>query len=847
MKKKFDVFGMTCSVCSLKVEKTVSNLNGVKKAQVSLLNNSMFVEFDESKISVEKIINEITNIGYTAKLSGADEKTKTNNAEKEIKMLRNRFIISAIFAIPLLYICMGHMFGYWIPPIFHGNKNALIFAFTQFLLLIPVVFVNIRYFTVGFKNLFKGSPNMDTLIAIGSGSAIIYGIFAIYNIAYGLGYGDMQRVSHYIMDLYFESASTIITLITLGKYLEAKAKGRTNDAITKLLNLSPKTATVIRDNQEIEIQTKDIVVSDILVVKSGESIPVDGVVIEGNGFVDESAITGESMPVSKEVSDSVIGATINKSGYFKMKATKVAEDTVLAQIINLVEQASLSKAPIARLADKISGVFVPIVITIAILSAIVWLLMGYSFEFSMSIAIAVLVISCPCALGLATPTAIMVGMGKGAENGILIKSANALEVLNKTDVVVFDKTGTITKGKPKVTDIIYTNSNIVENNKLLVILASMETYSQHPLAKGIIEYTDSKNIKTIDISDYKEHESNGISAIISNKKYFIGNERLMKNNNIDLTVLKKDVENLKINGNTILYLSDDEKLLCIVAVADTVKETSKQAIEYFKEKNIKTIMLTGDNQITANAIAKKVGIDKVYSEVFPSDKEQIVSKLKQDGKVVTMVGDGINDAPALTKADIGIAIGAGTDIAIESADIVLMKSDLLDIAKAYKLSQKTMLNIKQNLFWAFIYNIIGIPIACGIFYLSFGLKLNPMIAGLSMSLSSVFVVLNALRLKLLKLKDENDFICNDKCDIMDNNDRKEDKKMVKILAIEGMMCAHCSQNVEKTLLSIENVSDAVVNLEQKTATVTMQEDINDDIFKEKIENAGYKLLGIAVE
>lgn len=851
MKKSFDVFGMTCSACSSRVEKGVSKLKGVKEVQVNLLTNSMSVDFDENIISEKDIIDNVTSIGYSARIKGKENKDSTNKQDDESKKLKNRVIVSALFAIPLLYICMGHMFGYWIPPIFHGSKNSLIFAFTQFLLILPIVFVNFKYFTVGFKNLFKGSPNMDSLIAIGSSSAIIYGIIAIYNIGYGLGYGDMSRVSHYSMDLYFESAGTIITLITLGKYLESKAKGRTNEALSKLMDLSPKTATVIRNDVEQVINTEDIVVSDIIVVKSGESIAVDGIIIEGSGSIDESAITGESMPVEKNVDDKVIGATINKSGYFKMRATKVGSDTVLSQIINLVEQASSSKAPIARLADKISGIFVPIVIGIAILASIVWLLLGYSAEFALSIGIAVLVISCPCALGLATPTAIMVGMGKGAENGVLMKSATSLEMLNKIDVIVFDKTGTITQGKPKVTDIIYTNSNIIKENKLNVIISSLENLSHHPLAQAIVEYGNSKNIIFEKVKDFKEISSNGISGIIDDELYFIGNERLMLQNGIDLTSFEKDVEKLSCIGKTVLYVSNSKTLLALLGIADTVKENSKQAIQYFKNKNIKTIMLTGDNKNTAQAIAKKVLVDEVVSEVFPSDKEKIVKNLQEQGKIVAMVGDGINDAPALTRADIGIAIGAGTDIAIESADIVLMKSDLLDSVKAYELSHQTMKNIKQNLFWAFFYNIIGIPVAAGALYLSFGLKLNPMIAGGAMSLSSVFVVMNALRLKFFKSSVKNDNICNQKCDIIGNEvntiKRKEEKKMVKVMAINGMMCMHCQQNVEKTLMGIENVVDAVVNLEEKTATVTMEQEVSDEILKTAVENAGYEVVGIAVE
>ena len=664
--------------------------------------------------------------------------------------MKKRLFWSAVFTIPLFYISMGHMFGWPLPQGLLGMENAMNFAFTQFLLLVPILFINSHYYKTGFRTLFEGSPNMDSLVALGSGAAVVYGIYAIYKISYGLGHMDMQMVDSFMMDLYFESAGTILTLITLGKTLEARAKGKTSDAITKLMDLAPKVARVERNGKEMRIPVEEVQAGEIIIVKAGESVPVDGVVLEGNSSVDESALTGESIPVEKHEGDTVIGATINKTGYFKMRATKVGNDTALAQIVRLVDEATSSKAPIAKLADKVSGVFVPIVITIAIVSTVVWLLAGYGLEFALSIGIAVLVVSCPCALGLATPTAIMVGTGRGATNGILIKSAEALETAHSLNTVVLDKTGTITQGKPVVTDILTEKGK--KEEEVLQIAASLEKLSEHPLAEAIVAEAKKRRINFLPVEDFKQIPGQGISGNINGKVCLAGNSRMMNAFRVSNDKLVRLGEQLADNGKTPLFFSYGGKMVGVVAVADVVKPTSKQAIQELSSMGIEVVMLTGDNKKTAQAIQKQVGVDRVVAEVFPEDKEKEIRRLQEQGKKVAMVGDGVNDAPALARADVGIAIGAGTDVAIESADFVLMKSDLLDVSTAIQLSKAVIRNIKQNLFWAFIYNIIGIPIAAGVFYLAFGLKMNPMIGALAMSFSSVFVVSNALRLRWFKAK-----------------------------------------------------------------------------------------------
>lgn len=759
MNQKFNVTGMTCSSCSANVEKAVKKLSGVDTVNVNLLSNSMSVEYKESDIDSTTIIKAVHDAGYDASIfvRGSKDSKKieksVNPVEKELKEMKSRIIISFAFLIPLMYVSMGHMLNLPHPKWLMGPENAITFAFIQLLLTIPVVYVNRKYYQVGFKTLFHGRPNMDSLIAIGSGAALIYGIFAIFKIGYGLGHNNLDMVNQYSMDLYFESAAMILALITMGKFLEARAKGRTSEAITKLMDLAPKTASVIRNGEEIEIPSQDVVIDDIIIVRPGQSIAVDGIIIEGSSSVDQSALTGESIPVEKNIGDKVIAATINKTGSFKFKAEKVGDDTTLAKIIQLVEDASSSKAPIAKMADKISGIFVPVVISIAVIATIVWLLLGQPFEFAMSIGIAILVISCPCALGLATPVAIMVGTGKGASNGILIKSAEALESLHTIGTVVLDKTGTITEGKPVVTDIITKGSESEE--RFLQIAASIESFSEHPLAEAILEKAKERGISLRNVDNFNSISGRGIVGIIDGKQYTAGNLALMEDREINVEMLKSTSDEFAMDGKTPLYFAENKDLLGIIAVADVVKATSRKAIDNFKAMGINVVMLTGDNKKTAEAIRKQLNIDRVVAEVLPQDKEKEIRNIQASGKKVAMIGDGINDAPALARADVGIAIGAGTDIAIESADIVLMKSDLLDAVTAVQLSKATIKNIKENLFWAFFYNVLGIPLAAGVFYTAFGLKLNPMFGAAAMSMSSVFVVSNALRLKFFKPKYKN--------------------------------------------------------------------------------------------
>ena len=754
MNQKFNVTGMTCSSCSANVEKAVRKLSGVDTVNVNLLSNSMTVDYKDSDIDSTTIIKTIQDAGYDASIfvRGSSDSRQiekaVNPVEKELKEMKNRIIISFGFLIPLMYVSMGHMLNLPHPRWIMGPENAITFAFIQLLLTIPVVYVNRKYYRVGFKTLFHGRPNMDSLIAIGSGAALTYGIFAIFKIGYGLGHNNLDMVNQYSMDLYFESAAMILALITFGKFLETRAKGRTSEAITKLMDLAPKTASVIRSGEEVEIPVEDVVMEDIIIVRPGQSIAVDGIIIEGSSAVDQSALTGESIPVEKNIGDKVIAATINKTGSFKFKAEKVGDDTTLAKIIQLVEDASSSKAPIAKMADKISGIFVPVVIGIAVIATIVWLLLGQPFEFAMSMGIAILVISCPCALGLATPVAIMVGTGKGASNGILIKSAEALENLHTISTVVLDKTGTITEGKPVVTDIITASGESEE--RLLQIAASIESSSEHPLAEAILEKAKERGISLRNVDNFNSISGRGIVGIIDGKQYTAGNLALMKDREINANMFQDTSDEFAMDGKTPLYFAEDKNLLGIIAVADVVKATSRKAIDNFKAMGINVVMLTGDNKKTAEAIRKQLNIDRVVAEVLPQDKEKEIRNIQASGKKVAMIGDGINDAPALARADVGIAIGAGTDIAIESADIVLMKSDLLDAVTAVQLSKSTIKNIKENLFWAFFYNVLGIPLAAGVFYTAFGLKLNPMFGAAAMSMSSVFVVSNALRLKFFK-------------------------------------------------------------------------------------------------
>lgn len=747
----FDITGMTCSACSARIEKGLSKLDGIKEVSVNLLTNSMAVTFDGEQISTNQIVKKVEDTGYgaTQKIAAAKKQVDkpVDVAQLEASSMKNRLVVSLIFTIPLFYISMGEMLGWPIPGFLSGMENAMVYAFTLFLLTLPTMFAGRAYFRNGLKNLIHLSPNMDSLIAIGSGAAFLYGIFAIYKISWGFGHGDMATVHKFSMDLYFESAAVILTLITLGKFFEARAKNRTSEAIAKLMNLAPKTANVLRDGVEHEISIDDVAVGDILIVREGSSVPVDGTITEGYSSVDESAITGESLPVEKNPGDRVTGGTVSKSGYFKMEAKTVGENTTLAKIIRLVDEATSSKAPIAKLADEISGIFVPVVIAIAVCAVIVWLLLGYGFEFALTVGISVLVISCPCALGLATPTAIMVGTGKGASNGILIKSAEALETLHNVDTVVLDKTGTVTEGKPSVTDIIPNN---LSETELLALAASLEKMSGHPLAIPIVERAEVSGIVLREIAEYRLIPGQGITGDLDDEQISGGNKKLMTECGIDVSVFSNTEERLADEGKTVLYFARSSELIGIIAVADTVKPTSGEAVAELTRMGLDVVMLTGDNSRTAEAIRKQVGLKRVVAEVLPEDKEREIRILQGEGKKVVMVGDGINDAPALARADVGMAIGAGTDIAIESADIVLMKSDLRDVVTAIRLSKATIRNIRQNLFWAFIYNMIGIPVAAGVFYVAFGWLLNPMIGAAAMSFSSVSVVTNALRLNFFK-------------------------------------------------------------------------------------------------
>ena len=737
--KTFKVYGMTCSACASRVERVTRKLEGVKDASVNFATEKLTVTVEKNKISYEKLKTTIDKAGYRL-VDETNLKTETKEVS-ESRRLFNRFIISLVFTVPLLIISMGHMIGMPLLSIINPKINPLNFALVQFVLTLIVMITGYKFYKIGIKNLFKLAPNMDSLISVSTLAAFIYGIFAIYKIIIG------DNPHDYAMHLYFESIATILTLITLGKYLEAVSKGKTSEVIKKLMGLAPKVATVIRDNKEMQVSIEDVEISDIVIVKPGEKIPVDGEVIEGITSVDESMLTGESIPVEKVTGSTVIGASINKNGFIKYKATKVGQDTALAQIIKLVEDAQGSKAPIAKIADVISAYFVPVVISLAIISSVSWLIAGESFIFSLTIFISVLVIACPCALGLATPTAIMVGTGKGAENGILIKGGEALETTHKIDTIVFDKTGTITEGKPKVTDII---TNSISEEELLILAASSEKGSEHPLGEAILNEGRNRNLKLKKIDKFNAIAGQGIDVVIENKNILLGNRKLMIDQNIDITIFNDKVEDLSNQGKTPMYIAINKEIKGIIAVADVVKVSSKKAIETLHKMGIKTVMITGDNENTAKAIAKEVGIDNVLAEVLPEDKAKSIKKLQDENKKVAMVGDGINDAPALAKADIGIAIGSGSDVAIESADIVLIRSDLMDVSKAIKLSKATIRNIKQNLFWAFAYNVLGIPVAMGVLHIFGGPLLNPMIAAAAMSLSSISVLLNALRLKNFK-------------------------------------------------------------------------------------------------
>ncbi len=855
-KEFFDITGMTCSACSSRVTKAVSALKGVGDVSVNLLKNSMAISFDESVVSTSDITDAVIKAGYGAS-PHVSKSGKTGTTGKspdpvavELQEIKERLTVSLFFTVPLFYLAMGPMFALPLPGFFQGAENALPFAFTQFLLTIPVMAVNFKFYRVGFKTLFSGSPNMDSLIAIGSGAAAVFSVYAFYKMTFAIGRADPATVRHFAANLYFDSAAMILTLITLGKFFEARAKGRTSDAIAKLMNLTPKTATVIRDGNETAIAREDVLAGDILVVKAGESVPVDGVITEGNGFLDESALTGESLPLEKRGGDTVTGATINKSGHFLMRATRVGDDTTLAQIIKLVDEATSSKAPIARLADKISGIFVPVVIAIAVVATVIWLLLGHELEFAMSIGIAVLVISCPCALGLATPTAIMVGTGRGAANGILLKSAEAIETAGGIDTVVLDKTGTVTEGKPVVTDIVPTAS--ITETELLAFAASLEKLSEHPLGAAIVQEAEKRDLTLCKVDSFVQNPGQGISGTIEGMRHFAGNAKMLQAEGIANSLSGK-AEVFAAEGKTALYFARGKELVGLIAVADVIKKNSRQAVAELEVMGIEVIMLTGDNAQTAEAVRRQAGINKVVAEVLPQGKEREVHALRKQGKKVAMVGDGINDAPALARADVGIAIGAGTDVAIESADIVLMKSDLLDAVSAIQLSREVMRTIRQNLFWAFFYNSIGIPVAAGVFHGIWGLTLSPMVAAAAMSLSSVSVVSNALRLHLFVPKHSQSGDESGTSHVpqpalpakkITNQSNIRSSVMKKNITIEGMNCGHCTGSVEKALRAVPGVTAVSVDLTSKTATVEADGNVSDETLKKAVKDTGFAVIGI---
>ncbi|UQT41945.1 heavy metal translocating P-type ATPase [Phascolarctobacterium succinatutens] len=752
MKKQLlDITGMSCSACSSRIEKVVNRMQGVEQMSVNLLKNNAHVTFDESVVDEKAIIARIEKLGFGAKVHAANVAApvpQQDTAAQEMEEMRQRLIGSLIFAGLVFYQHMGRMWGWPLPSFILGQENELINALLQMLWCIPVLFIDRKYFIHGVRNLLSGAPNMDSLIAVGSGASFIYGLYSVFGMAYAFGHNRLDLLPGFADALYFEASAVILALVTVGKFMEARAKSHTSDAIKALMNLTPKTALVERHGLQGEIPVEEVVTGDVLIVKSGASVPVDGKIIEGSAALDESALTGESLPVDKTIGDKVIGGTINRSGYFKMEATAIGADTALAKIIALVDEATSSKAPIAKLADKVSGYFVPAVIGIAVLAAVVWLALGASWHFALTIAISVLVISCPCALGLATPTAIMVGTGRGAKSGILIKSATALETAHKIDTVILDKTGTITAGKPVVTDILPIK---ITENELLAFATGLEKLSEHPLGEAIVAAAEAKQLVLPEAGNYKQIPGQGVTAELAGAECAAGNLKLLEALNVDVSSLMERYDKLAAQGKTPLYFVRAGELLGCIAVADTVKATSREAIGKLQAMGLRVLMVTGDNRATAEAIRTQVGVDEAVAQVLPQDKEAVVRKLQQEGHIVAMVGDGINDAPALARADVGIAIGAGTDIAIEAADMVLIKSDLLDVAKAICLSRSVMTNIKENLFWAFIYNAVGIPFAAGVFYTAFGWLLNPLIAAAAMSCSSVSVVTNALRLRFIKL------------------------------------------------------------------------------------------------
>ncbi|HBL83460.1 MAG: copper-binding protein [Clostridiales bacterium GWF2_38_85] len=839
MKEKFVINGMSCAACASKVEKAVAKVEGVENVGVNLLAGSMTVAFNDN-VDSKVIMDAVSKAGYAASVANVSQTSVKKNQPMigdEHTSVKTRLTVSIVFLILLMYLAMGHMISLPLPSFLSGNENMLSNALLQFLLSLPIVFVNREYYSRGFNLLWKRSPNMDTLIALGSGAALTYGVFALFMMSYAYGHNDLHTAHKYAADLYFESAATILTLITVGKYIEARSKNKTANALTKLVGLAPKTATVVRDGKEITIPTEELTVGDTVIVLPGQSIPADGVVIEGNAAVDQSAITGESVPVDKSVGDEVIAATVNKNGYIKFTAKRVGNDTTFSEIIRLMDEAASSKAPIARLADKISGIFVPIVTGIAILSAIVWLILGKPFEYALYTAIAVLVISCPCALGLATPVAIMVGTGRAAANGILVKSAAALERLHKVDTVVMDKTGTITIGTPSVTDIVTTGIN---KNAFLRIAGSLERQSGHPLAEAVCRYTDGNAIVLYPVTQFTEIAGRGVSGTINNTAVIGGNAAFMRESGIDISTITESTKLYTSQGKTPLYFAENSRLLGAIFTADTIKPEAKESVAELKRMGLNVVMLTGDNNAAAEYVRSKLDIDKAIAEVLPQEKERHVRELVEQKHTVVMVGDGINDAPSLARADVGIAIGAGTDIAIEAADIVLMKSRLTDVVTAIKLSRSVIRNVKQNLFWAFIYNLIGIPLAAGVFTPIFGWQLSPVYAAAAMSLSSLFVVGNASRLYgfkpfRLKIKEIPQEIIPEENEIR----KEETETMKKILKIEGMSCNHCKMAVEKALNALENVT-AAVDLANKQAELTITGDVSEKLIVDTVNELGYE-------
>ncbi len=858
--KQYTVTGMSCAACSARVEKAVSKVDGVTSCSVSLLTNSMGVE---GSATDAQIVEAVEQAGYGASPKGAateSENNKANNSLEQLKAaqdalvdretpkLRNRLIASLIFLVVLMYFSMGHMMWGWpLPEFFNGNHVAM--GLLQLLLTVAVMVINQKFFISGFKGLIHGAPNMDTLVALGSAASFGYSVYALFAMTAAQVNGDMDAVMSYMHEFYFESAAMILALITVGKMLEAHSKGKTTDALKSLMQLAPKTATVVRDGVEQEISVDAVKKGDIFVVRPGENIPVDGEIIDGTTAVNESALTGESIPVDKQPKDAVSAATVNQSGFIKCRATRVGEDTTLSQIIQMVSDAAATKAPIAKIADRVSGVFVPAVITIAIITIIAWLIAGETVGFALARGISVLVISCPCALGLATPVAIMVGNGKGAKSGILFKTAASLEATGRTQIVALDKTGTITSGEPKVTDIVPDEKFFEENGnnagKLLAIAASVEAKSEHPLAKAIMERAKTDEIAVAEVTDFSAVVGNGLTAILAGKMIKAGNLAFVsKFVKVSDDMRAKAVKFSK-EGKTPLFFAADDRLCGIIAVADTIKEDSPEAVRQLKNMGIRVVMLTGDNEQTANAIGKQAGVDEVIAGVLPYGKEAVIRKLKKQGRVA-MVGDGINDAPALTRADMGIAIGAGSDVAIDAADVVLMKSRLIDVPVAVRLSRATLTNIHENLFWAFFYNVIGIPLAAGLWYPLLGWKLNPMFGAAAMSLSSFCVVTNALRLNLCRVYDPK----HDRKAIPDRKNKtnkpneSEEKSMTKTMNIEGMMCGHCEARVKKALEALDAVSEAAVSHESGTAVVTLSSDISDEKLKETVEAEDYKVTSI---